>query len=1212
MDPSPPAETFRSLLLRHRGRTGLTQRAMAARLSAGRRTIQDWEAGTNHPGAEGLQALIVALLEADGLTAGFERDEARALWAAVLRETARMRVPFDEAWLDGLLAARAAPPSVPLDDALQTASVDERGEDWGEAPDVLGFVGRTEQLTLLRRWVLEDRSRLVALLGFGGIGKTMLAARLAQQVAPSFERVYWRSLRNAPPVEEWLAGAIGFLSDQQLVPPPSEADRITALLQLLRARRCLLVLDNSETLLEPGERQGRYRGGMDGYGRVLQSVGETSHQSCLVLTSREAPPELALLDGGARALELRGLALVDAQAVLADKQLRGEEQVWLSLVDRYGGNGLALKIVGETIRQVFDGDIGAFLADAIGRYGTVFGGIRRLLDVQVGRLSAIEDDLLTRLAIEREPISLAELATDLAPSVGRSAVVEAIETLRRRSLLERGERGATFTLQSMVLEYVTDRLVETAAEEIRVGPPVVVIEQPLIKAQAKEYVRQMQERLIGMPILERLNDAEAGAASRLLALLDGWRARPSAEQGYGPGNAVNLLRLLRGDLRDMDLSRLHLRQLYLQKVSLQDASLANARIVEAVIDEDFAYPSAVALSADGALLAAGTPSGEVRVWRTADRTLLLTAHGHTGMVWSVAVSPDGRLAASGGDDGTVRLWEIVTGQVLAVLHGHTGAVRSVALSGRNVASGGVDGTVRLWNGETEELVVTLQPDAGAVLAVALSGDARLLASGGVDGLVRLWETTTRQSLATLEGHSAGIRGLVFSNDGRLLASGSDDGTIRLWDSGSCGQVGILRGHIGEVWGVALSADGRLLASGGPDGMVRLWETADGHLLGTTAAHAGGVWSVAVSGDGRLVASASWDGTVRLWDTGSRQPVAIFQGDARAVRGVALARDRELVACAGADGMVRLWETTRGHRLAVLRGHTGAVWGVALSGDGRIVASAGWDRTVRLWEAEIGRPMSTLEGHVGVVLGVALSWDGQLVASCGVDGTVRLWQASSGRQLAIMNGHTGAVWCVALSSDGRLVASGGVDRTVRLWDVATGQPLATMEAQGLTYGVGLSEDGRVVASAGADRTVRLWDVANGQPLVALLGHTGPVYGIAVSANGGLVASGGEDRTVRVWDAMSQQALATLRGHTGLVWSVGLSADGRLIASGSDDGTVRLWDAVRGTALRTLRSDRPYERLDITGLTGVTSAQRAALLALGAIERAPAGSGIQPMA
>src|SRR5207302_7248811 len=106
---------------------------------------------------------------------------------------------------------------------------------------------------------------------------------------------------------------------------------------------------------------------------------------------------------------------------------------------------------------------------------------------------------------------------------------------------------------------------------------------------------------------------------------------------------------------------------------------------------------------------------------------------------------------------------------------------------------------------------------------------------------------------------------------------------------------------------------------------------------------------------------------------------------------------------------------------------------------------------------------------------------------------------------------------------------------------------------------------------------------------------------LSRDGRLVASTGVDGTVRLWDVVNLTSLATLLGHTGVVWSVALSGDGQLVASGGDDGIVRLWDASSGAALRTLRSDRHYQRLDITGLTGVTEAQRAALVALGAVER-----------
>ncbi len=72
------------------------------------------------------------------------------------------------------------------------------------------------------------------------------------------------------------------------------------------------------------------------------------------------------------------------------------------------------------------------------------------------------------------------------------------------------------------------------------------------------------------------------------------------------------------------------------------------------------------------------------------------------------------------------------------------------------------------------------------------------------------------------------------------------------------------------------------------------------------------------------------------------------------------------------------------------------------------------------------------------------------------------------------------------------------------------------------------------------------------------------------------------------------------HQGTVQALKASPDGSMLANGGEDGAIMLWDLERGEHLRTLRLDRSYERLDITGVKGLTEAQRATLQALGAIE------------
>jgi len=105
---------------------------------------------------------------------------------------------------------------------------------------------------------------------------------------------------------------------------------------------------------------------------------------------------------------------------------------------------------------------------------------------------------------------------------------------------------------------------------------------------------------------------------------------------------------------------------------------------------------------------------------------------------------------------------------------------------------------------------------------------------------------------------------------------------------------------------------------------------------------------------------------------------------------------------------------------------------------------------------------------------------------------------------------------------------------------------------------------------------------------------------LSADGHRVAAGGTDGKVHVWDTRTDQLVAIMEGHTGGVPGVAFSSDGEMLVSGGFDGAVRIWAAASGACLRTIQPERRYERLDITGLTGVTDAERTALLALGAVD------------
>jgi len=328
----------------------------------------------------------------------------------------------------------------------------ENSTDWGEAIDVNTFYGRVEEINTLTRWIIDARCRTIALVGMAGMGKSALAAKVAYDLQGQFEFVIWRSLRNAPSLETLLTDLVPFLSNQQETKP-----KLTKLLESWRKSRCLVILDNLETLLN-AERVGQFRAGFENYEELLQLATQAKHQSCILLTSREKPAIVATfedVDLTVRSLKINGSPEA-AQAIIQGKQLVGTQKQKQLLGDRYSNCPLAVKIVATSIQELFGSSIGDFLQEDT----LIFNGVRRLLDCQFQRLSPLEKSLMYWLAINREWTSLAKLQTDIIPAVSKGKLLESLEALNFRCLIER--QGTQFTQQPIVMEYITEQIINLA------------------------------------------------------------------------------------------------------------------------------------------------------------------------------------------------------------------------------------------------------------------------------------------------------------------------------------------------------------------------------------------------------------------------------------------------------------------------------------------------------------------------------------------------------------------------------------------------------------------------------------------------------------------------------------------------------------------------------------------------------------------------------
>ncbi|MCB0111974.1 MAG: hypothetical protein KDE53_38890, partial [Caldilineaceae bacterium] len=446
------------------------------------------------------------------------------------------------------------------------------------------------------------------------------------------------------------------------------------------------------------------------------------------------------------ALQLSGLDSAAGYSLLAQRGIAAQGDAESQLIERYSGNPLALKLVADTVDEIFEGNIGEFLAGE----SMVFGDVRDLLDQHFARLTPLEQEVLFWLAIVREPIDPPALRSHLLQAPANRNLLEALNSLQRRSLIERQADG--FALQNVITEYLTDRLVGRALAELTEGKLDLLHRHPLLMAEAKEYVRESQVRLLVQPVAQQIvSHLSIGEIKlRCQQLLDRLRSQGPRRPSYAGGTILNLLLYLHAvvwrtmptpySLASCDFSKLALRQAHLRGAMLPAINFAESDLAHSTFTQAFGLATALAVSRDGQLLAAGGSGNEINIWQLSDYQPLRTLKGNLYNVSAVAFSPDGNLVACVTMHGAVYTWDVQSGRQLWSTEVSKSALYCVTFSpdGRALVASGHGPYIHFWESRHATWYRRLysEPDTGAFV-VAFHPHRPLLAVTSSSGNIFL-------------------------------------------------------------------------------------------------------------------------------------------------------------------------------------------------------------------------------------------------------------------------------------------------------------------------------------------------------------------------------------------------------------------------------------------------------------------------------------------
>jgi NB-ARC domain len=317
--------------------------------------------------------------------------------------------------------------------------------DLNFAPKVIKISNRETELQTLYNWIFNQNTPLISVLGLSGIGKSALVRRFIDLNLDCFEVIIWKNLKLTPALNQVITEILTTVETPDIL----KNSLVCQLLNLLKSKRCLIIIDDVQHIFTPGQFAGQYQAEYKDYQNFFTTIAETDHESNIILISQEKCAEMQSLDDRlypVKALELLGL---DDIYFLKTTGLTNQDS-WLKLIQLYQGNPTYLKDIASLIQDVYGGDAADFLAE---NSLVITQKMQAYFNDFFNRSSPIEQQIILEFSKLEQPRSREDLKENLALS--SVDFVKGLQSLQYRYIVTKiNSDKILFKLSPVFREYV--------------------------------------------------------------------------------------------------------------------------------------------------------------------------------------------------------------------------------------------------------------------------------------------------------------------------------------------------------------------------------------------------------------------------------------------------------------------------------------------------------------------------------------------------------------------------------------------------------------------------------------------------------------------------------------------------------------------------------------------------------------------------------------